>query len=67
MVSEFAMQIAAVEKGTARELRVGNLDVVRDLLDARDRVKAMWLAARAGKPGEIYNICSGRAIEWGRS
>jgi GDP-4-dehydro-6-deoxy-D-mannose reductase len=58
------MQIAAVEKGTAEELRVGNLEVVRDLLDVRDGVKAMWLAAQGCQPGETYNICSetGRTV-----
>ncbi len=59
VVSEFAMQIAAVEKGTAKELRVGNIEVVRDLLDVRDGVKAMWLVAQGGRSGEICNICSG--------
>jgi GDP-4-dehydro-6-deoxy-D-mannose reductase len=59
VVSEFAKQIAPVEKWTAKGLRVGNLETVRDLLDVRDGVKAMWLAAQTGKSGEIYNICSG--------
>ncbi len=58
-VSEFAKQIAAVERGRAEELRVGNLEAVRDLMDVRDGVRAMWVAARLGCPGEIYNICSG--------
>jgi GDP-4-dehydro-6-deoxy-D-mannose reductase len=59
VVSEFVKQIAAVEKWTAKGLRIGNLETVRDLLDVRDGVKAMWLAAQTGKSGEIYNICSG--------
>jgi GDP-4-dehydro-6-deoxy-D-mannose reductase len=59
VVSEFAKQIAAVEKGTTKEPRVGNLETLRDLLDVRDGVKAMWLAAQTGKSGEIYDICSG--------
>jgi GDP-4-dehydro-6-deoxy-D-mannose reductase len=58
-VSEFAKQIAAIERGRAEEVRVGNLEAVRDLLDVRDGVWAMWTVARAGRPGEIYNICSG--------
>jgi GDP-4-dehydro-6-deoxy-D-mannose reductase len=53
------MQIAAARKGTAKELRVGNLGVVRDLLEVHDGVEAMWLAVQAGRSGEIYNICSG--------
>jgi GDP-4-dehydro-6-deoxy-D-mannose reductase len=58
VVAEFAKQIAAVEKGMAKELHVGNLEVVRDLLDVREGIRAMWMIAQAGKSGETYNICS---------
>ena len=43
-------------------IRVGNLDSVRDFTDVRDMVRAYWLAAEKGEPGEVYNIASGRGI-----
>jgi GDP-4-dehydro-6-deoxy-D-mannose reductase len=63
VMSNFARQIAAIEAG-GREpvIRVGNLDSVRDFTDVRDMVRAYWLAATRGEPGEVYNIASGRGI-----
>jgi GDP-4-dehydro-6-deoxy-D-mannose reductase len=57
--SDFARGVVAIEGGRRDELPVGDLDVVRDLLDVRDGVEALWLLARRGRPGEVYNICSG--------
>ena len=39
---------------------MGNLEAIRDFTDVRDMVKAYWLATEKGKPGEVYNICSGK-------
>jgi GDP-4-dehydro-6-deoxy-D-mannose reductase len=59
----FAAQIAAAERGEQpAELRVGNLDARRDFLDVRDVVAAYQALRRHGRPGEVYNICSGRAL-----
>ena len=61
--SAFAMQIARGELGmTEREIRVGNLMARRDFSDVRDVVAAYSAILNAGRPGEAYNICSGRAI-----
>jgi GDP-4-dehydro-6-deoxy-D-mannose reductase len=57
--SDFARGVVAIEGGRRDELAVGDLDVVRDLLDVRDGVEALWLLARRGRPGDVYNICSG--------
>jgi GDP-4-dehydro-6-deoxy-D-mannose reductase len=57
--SDFARGVVAIEQGQASSLPVGNLDVVRDLLDVRDGVEALWTLARHGQPGAVYNICSG--------
>ncbi len=63
VMSNFARQIAAIEAGAqAPVIRVGNLDSVRDFTDVRDMVRAYWLAAEKGEPGEVYNIASGRGI-----
>ncbi len=60
--SGFAQQIAAIEAREAPPvLRVGNLDAQRDLTDVRDTVLAYLALARHGRPGEVYNVCSGRA------
>ena len=59
--ANFARQIAEIEAGLSEPtLRVGNLTVQRDYTDARDMVRAYWLLVQKGRPGEVYNICSGR-------
>jgi GDP-4-dehydro-6-deoxy-D-mannose reductase len=64
--SAFARQIAEIEKGLEPPvLEVGDLDTYRDLTDVRDVVRAYWLAARRGKPGDVYNICSGQPYRIG--
>jgi GDP-4-dehydro-6-deoxy-D-mannose reductase len=42
-------------------LKAGNLHSARDFVDVRDAVNAYWLAAREGKAGQAYNVCSGKA------
>ncbi len=59
VVSDFAKQIAAVEKGLHEPVMyVGNLDAKRDFSDVRDVVRAYFLSLEKGKSGEVYNICS---------
>lgn len=59
--SNFAKQIAEIETGLREpRVRVGNLQAVRDFTDARDMVRAYWLALEHAEPGEAYNICSGK-------
>lgn len=57
--SDFARGIVAVEREEQPSLKVGNLAPVRDFLDVRDAVQALWLLAEKGTPGEVYNLCSG--------
>jgi len=59
--SDFAKGIVEVEKGLQEVVKVGNLETVRDFTDGRDAVKALWLLAEKGVPGEVYNLCSGGA------
>lgn len=60
--SSFAKQIAEIESCLRPPIvEVGNLEASRDFTDVRDTVKAYWLAATC-PPGEVYNICSGKAI-----
>jgi GDP-4-dehydro-6-deoxy-D-mannose reductase len=64
--SSFARQIAEIEAGLRPPvLEVGNLEAVRDFSDVRDVVRAYALLLDRGKPGEVYNVCSGRGIRMG--
>lgn len=63
VTSNFAKQVATIEAGKAAPvIKVGNLDAVRDFTDVRDMVRGYVLAAEKGRPGEVYNLASGRAI-----
>jgi GDP-4-dehydro-6-deoxy-D-mannose reductase len=58
----FARQIAAAEAAGGGEILTGDLSAVRDFLDVRDVTAAYRALARAGRPGEIYNVCSGSGL-----
>ena len=61
-IASFAQQIARIELGIQPPtLKVGNLDARRDFTDVRDMARAYLLAIEKGKPGEVYNIGSGKA------
>ena len=61
--SNFAMQIARIEQGLQEPvIRVGNLKAKRDYTDVRDMIRGYWLGLDKGKPGAVYNICSGKSI-----
>lgn len=61
-VQTFCQQVAEAEAGLREPVvYVGNLTPRRDFSDARDVVRALWLLAEGGAPGETYNLCSGRA------
>lgn len=63
VIPAFARQIAAIEAGKQRPaIKVGDLSARRDLSDVRDVVSGYRLAAVKGKPGEVYQLCSGRAV-----
>ena len=60
VVPSFAQQIAAIEAGRGEPvLRVGNLDVTRDLTDVRDVVEGYVALLDRGRRGEVYNLCRG--------
>ena len=58
----FAVQLAAIADGSPPLLRVGNLEPRRDFTDVRDVVRAYVRLLEAGRPGQAYNIASGRMI-----
>lgn len=64
VTSDFAYQIAMTNKRkTDKDIKVGNLEAVRDFTDVRDIVKAYYLIAQKGQAGEIYNVSSGKGTK----
>jgi GDP-4-dehydro-6-deoxy-D-mannose reductase len=62
LIPGLARRIADAERVGGSKISVGNLDVVRDLSDVRDVVRAYRLLVERGEPGEAYNVCSGRGV-----
>jgi GDP-4-dehydro-6-deoxy-D-mannose reductase len=62
VVSSLARQIAEVRLRGGGVVKVGNLASRRDFTDVRDVVRAYRLLVERGEPGEVYNVCSGRAV-----
>jgi GDP-4-dehydro-6-deoxy-D-mannose reductase len=62
VVPGLAARIAAAERDGTRQISIGNLDVVRDMTDVRDVVRAYRLLVERGTPGDAYNVCSGRGV-----
>jgi GDP-4-dehydro-6-deoxy-D-mannose reductase len=63
--TSFALQVARIESGQQTELRHGNLDSVRTLIDVRDAMEAYWIAALHCAPGEAYNIGGDKTLTVG--
>lgn len=61
VVASFCKQVAqAFIDGKKRfNMMTGNLNVIRDFLDVRDVVNAYYRILQNGRPGELYNVCSG--------
>lgn len=58
VTSDFTKRAIEAEKTGIWELRVGNLDTQRAIMDQRDLVKGLMLLANKGIAGEVYNISS---------
>ncbi|OIN89588.1 hypothetical protein AUJ59_01180 [Candidatus Beckwithbacteria bacterium CG1_02_47_37] len=54
---------AAAEGKT--QITVGNPKIRRDFTDVRDAAQAYYLLMKQGKPGEVYNVCSGKTVSIG--
>jgi GDPmannose 4,6-dehydratase len=48
-----SLGVAAIKRGDAKELQLGDLNAERDWSDARDIVNAMWLALQAAQPDDF--------------
>lgn len=60
-----AARVAAVRRSGGGAVAIGNTDVVRDFLHVEDAVGAYIALAQRGRPGEVYNVCSGTGISVG--
>ena len=58
VTSDFTKRAAEAEKSGAWELRVGNLETHRAIMDQRDLVNGLMLLAEKGKAGDVYNLSS---------
>jgi GDP-4-dehydro-6-deoxy-D-mannose reductase len=62
-MNDFAKQVAALERtGKPGQIRVGNLDTLRDVSDIRDVVRAMWLIFEKADPKAAVNVGAGRSV-----
>lgn len=65
-IQTFCRQMALIETGRQEPvLRVGNLSPQRDFTHMHDVARALWLLLEYAPPGEVYNLCSGRAARIG--
>lgn len=58
VTSDFTHRAVIAEKTGIYELRVGNLETKRAIMDQRDLVKGLILLAEKGTAGDVYNISS---------
>lgn len=58
VTSDFTHRAVEAERSGIYELRVGNLNTKRAIMDQRDLVKGLMLLADKGTAGEVYNISS---------
>jgi GDP-4-dehydro-6-deoxy-D-mannose reductase len=62
VLPSLAKQFVEIELGLhPPTIKVGNIEVKRDFTDIRDVVRAYCMLLEKGKPGEVYNVCSGSA------
>jgi len=62
-LNDFAQRVARLERARAPgKLRVGNLDVRRDISDVRDVVRAIWTVFERGEPKQPINIGAGESF-----
>lgn len=58
VTSDFTHRAVEAERTGVYELRCGNLETRRAIMDQRDLVNALMLLAEKGKAGDVYNISS---------
>jgi GDP-4-dehydro-6-deoxy-D-mannose reductase len=64
-VAALARRIVEARRAGAKEIKVGTLTTRRDFTDVRDVVRSYRLLATQGRPGTVYNVCSGHDVSVG--
>lgn len=63
-VPDMASQIVELEQSDKNEIKVGNLDSIRDITDVRDIVFGYKKILEIDtSPGDAFNLCSGKGIK----
>ena len=62
-VGSWSRQLAELELGGGGTLRVGNLEVERDITDVRDVCRAYKLLLEPSVPADVYNVATGRPVK----
>jgi GDP-4-dehydro-6-deoxy-D-mannose reductase len=65
-VGSWTRQLAELELAGGGTLRVGNLDVERDIADVRDVCRAYRLLLEPSVPAEVYNVATGKPVRMSR-
>lgn len=65
-VGSWTRQLAQLELAGGGALRVGNLDMERDLTDVRDVCRAYRLLLDPSIPAGVYNVASGKTVRMSR-
>jgi len=63
VIPSFVHQLVKISKGEQSDIKVGNIDVIRDFLDVRDVVDAYYRILKKSKTREVYNVCSGKGYK----
>ena len=58
VTSDFTHRAVEAERAGVYELRVGNLETKRAIMDQRDLINGLLLLAEKGKAGDVYNLSS---------
>jgi GDP-4-dehydro-6-deoxy-D-mannose reductase len=61
-IGSWTRQLAELELAGGGTLRVGNLDVERDITDVRDVCRAYQLLLEPSVPAGVYNVATGRSV-----
>lgn len=59
VASDVARRVVAIERGASPALTIGRTDMIRDIIDVRDGVAALFLLSERAEKGGVYNICRG--------
>jgi GDP-4-dehydro-6-deoxy-D-mannose reductase len=62
-VGSWTRQLAELELAGGGALRVGNLEVERDLIDVRDVCRAYELLLEPSVPADVYNVATGTPVK----